>query len=288
MIKGSIVALITPFKENGEIDYEALKNLVEWHVAAGTDAIACCGTTGEDPTLSDAERREVLKVVLETVQKRVPVIMGTGTNNTRTSVANMHEAKEMGAECALVIMPYYNRPTYEGCLAHFEELSRVGFPYIIYYNPIRTGVRLTAEQLGALADLPNVVAIKDASGSVDFTEQLKTLTQVPIFSGDDVIAFEQLKKGAAGVISIVANVVPSEWKEMVHHALAAQYEKSAEIYERLIPLCQSLVIETNPQGVKYAAHLLGKCEPYLRLPLVQPRSTTKSAIESAFAAEKLR
>ncbi len=288
MIKGSIVALITPFKENGEVDYEALKNLVEWHIEAGTDAIACCGTTGEDPTLSEQERREVLQVVLETVRKRVPVIMGTGTNNTRTSVANMVEAKEMGADIALVIMPYYNKPTYEGCLAHFEVLSCVGFPYIIYYNPTRTGGRLTVEQLGALAELPNVVAIKDASGSVDFTEQLKTLTQVPIFSGDDVIAFEQLKRGAAGVISIIANVMPKEWKEMVHSALAGQFEKSAEIYDRLTPLCQSLVIETNPQGVKYAAHLLGKCGPYLRLPLVQPRATTKSAIEGALFAEKFR
>lgn len=287
MIKGSIVALITPFKERGEVDFEALKRLVEWQVEAGTDAIACCGTTGEDPTLSEEERRAVLKVVFETVRKRVPVIMGTGTNNTRTSVSNMYEAKEMGADIALVIMPYYNKPTYEGCLAHFEELSRVGFPYIIYYNPSRTGGRLTVEQLGALADLPNVVAIKDASGSVEFTEQLKTMTQVPIFSGDDVIAFEQIKKGAAGVISIVANIMPREWKEMIDLALEGQFEKSAEIYEKLMPLCQSLVIETNPQGVKYAAHLLGKCGPYLRLPLVQPRATTKSAIEGALFAEKL-
>ena len=288
MFSGSIVAIITPFKENGDLDLDALKKLVQWHLQVGTDAIVCCGTTGEDPTLSDEERTAVIKIVLETVCKKVPVIAGVGTNDTRSTVERTREAKELGVDAALVIMPYYNRPTFEGCLAHFTEVSKVGLPAVIYYQPGRTGVSLTAQQIAALGDLPCMAAIKDASGIVNFIDELKVHTKLPIFSGDDVIALEQLKKGAAGVISIVANIIPAEWKEMVHFSLKGEFRRAQEIFTRVFPLCSSLVIETNPQGVKYAAHLLGKSSPHLRLPLVQPRESTKLAIEKALLAKKLR
>jgi 4-hydroxy-tetrahydrodipicolinate synthase len=288
MFKGSFVAIITPFKEDGDLDLDALKKLVEWHIESGTDAIVCCGTTGEDPTLSDEERTLVIKTVLETTRKRAPVIAGTGTNNTRSTVEQTREALEMGVDAALVIMPYYNRPTFEGCVAHFTEVGKVGLPVIIYYNPVRTGVRLTGKQLAALGDLPGMAAIKDASGSVDFIDTLNPHTKLPIFSGDDALAFDQLKKGASGVISVIANLIPVEWKEMVHLALKGDFIQSQEIFEKVLPLCQALMIETNPQGVKYAVHLLGKSRPDLRLPLVQPRDSTKLAIENALFAEKLR
>lgn len=281
MFKGSIVALITPFQENGDVDLEALKNLVEWHIEQGTDAIVCCGTTGEAPTLSDEEHFVIFKTAIKTANKRLKIIAGTGTYDTRHTVDRTHKALRLGADGALVVMPYYNRPTFEGCLAHFTEVGRVGLPTIIYYNPGRTCVRLTAEQLGVIGDLPSMVGIKDASGTTDFIQALKLHTKLPIYSGDDILAWDHLKAGAQGVISIVANIIPREWKEMIHAYLDGHHERSQKLFERLLPLCQSLVIETNPQGVKYAASLLGKSTPYLRLPLVQPRELTRQAIQRA-------
>lgn len=281
MFKGSIVALITPFQDNGELDLEALKKLVEWHIEQGTDAIVCCGTTGESPTLSDEEHFAIFKTAIETANKRVPIIAGTGTYNTRHTVYRTREALRLGADGALIVMPYYSRPTFEGCLAHFTEAGRVGLPTIIYYHPGRTGVRLTAEQLAAIGNLPSMVGIKEASGTPDFIQALKLHTPLPIYSGDDTLALDHLKAGAQGVISIVANLVPREWKEMVHAYLNGNDEKSQEAFEKFLPLCQSLVIETNPQGVKYAASLLGISCPYLRLPLVQPKETTRQAIQRA-------
>lgn len=287
MLKGSIVALITPFQENGDVDLQTLKKLVEWHVEQGTDGIVCCGTTGEAPTLSDEEQFAIFKTVIETARKRLKVIAGTGTYNTRHTVERTREALKLGADGALVVMPYYSRPTFEGCLAHFTEVARVGLPTIIYYHPGRTGVRLTAEQLGAIGALPSMAGIKEASGTTDFIHLLKQQTHLPIYSGDDTLALDHLKAGAQGVISIVANLIPQEWKEMIHAFLRGDQDRSQEIFKQLRPLCESLVIETNPQGVKYAASLLGRTTPYLRLPLVQPRESTQEAIKQALLLHEL-
>lgn len=283
MLKGSLVAIVTPFTESGELDLDALKKLALWHVEAGTDGIVCCGTTGEDPTLSDEERTLVIKTVIEAVGKRVPVIAGAGTNDTRTTVQRTQEAKELGADAALVIIPYYNRPTFEGCLAHFTEVGKADLPTIIYYHPLRTGVTLKPKELAALGDLPSMVGIKDCSNSLEYLDELMKCTKLPIFTGVDVPTFDQLKKGIAGVISVVANIIPGEWKEMVHFCLSGEFDRAQEIFEKLLPLCLALEIETNPHGIKYAVHLLGKCSPHLRLPLVQPREATKAALRSVFS-----
>lgn len=281
MLKGSYVALITPFKENGDLDLEALEKLVEWQIESGTDGIICCGTTGEDPTLSDEDCKVVIKTVVKTARKRVTVIAGTGTCATHSTVERTREASRLGVDGVLVIVPYYSRPTFEGCLAHYTEVGKVGTPTIIYYNPARTGCRLTAAQIGAISHLPSMAGIKDSSGTTDLIEELKTHTQLPIMSGDDVVAFEHLKRGASGVISIIANVIPTEWKEMIDLSLKGDFAGAQVIFEKCLPLCQSVVIEPNPQGIKYAAHVLGKCRPDLRLPLVQPRESTKLIIETA-------
>lgn len=288
MFKGSFVAIITPFKENEDLDLDALKKMVERQIESGTDGILCCGSTGEDPTLSDEERVLVIKTVLETARKRVSIFAGTGTNDTRTTVERTREAKELGVDAALVMIPYYNRPTFEGCLAHFTEVGKVGLPTIIYYHPGRTGVRLTTEQLAAVADLPCMAAIKDCSCSVDYLIELGKLTQKPIVSGVDCLVFDQLKNGTVGVISVVGNIIPLEWNEMVHLCLRGDFIQAQEIFEKVFPLCEALEIETNPHGVKYAMHLIGKCRPDLRLPLVQPRESTKLAIEKALLAHQLR
>ncbi len=288
MFKGSMVALITPFKESGEIDVENLRELVQRQVKHETDAIVCCATTGEAPTLSPEEHTLVVKTVIEAVKKRIGVIVGTGTYDTRVTVRRTEEALRMGADGALVVMPYYNRPTFEGCLAHFTEVGRVGLPTIIYYHPGRTGVRLTAEQLGEISRLPSMVGIKDCSGNLDFIRALRFHTQLPIFSGDDTLAFAHLKEGAQGVISPVANLIPVEWKEMIHCFLKGDIKRAQELFETYLPLCEAVVIENNPQGLKYAAHLLGLCAPYLRLPLVQIRESSKEVIRQALQRNLLK
>ena len=279
MLRGSFVAIITPFHENGDLDLETLKKLVEWQIESGTDGIVCCGTTGEDPMLSDEECKIVIKTVVQTARKRVLVIAGTGTCATHSTVERTREAYRLGVDGVLVIVPYYSRPTIEGCLAHYTEVGKVGIPTIIYYNPARTGFHLTAQQVGALSEIPSMAGIKDSSGSTEFIDGLKLYTKLPILSGDDVVSFDHLKKGASGVISIIANVIPSEWKEMIHLALEGDFMRSQAIFEKYLPLCKSVVMEPNPQGIKYAAHLLGKSSPTLRLPLVQPRESTRLAIE---------
>ena len=281
MFRGSFAALITPFKEDGSLDLPALETLVSWHVEEGTDVLVVCGTTGESPTLSEEEHLTIFEVAIKIAAGRMKVVAGTGTYDTRKSVERTEKALRLGADAALVVIPYYSRPTFAGCLAHFREIGKVGLPTIIYYHPGRAGIRLTAEQLGEIGALPGMAGIKDASGAVDFIETLQKHTSLPIYSGDDTLALEHLKRGAKGVVSIVANIVPRRWKEMIHLALEGRFTEAEAIYTCLLPLCQSLVIETNPQGVKYAAHLLGKVAPYLRLPLIEPRPATKQAIAEA-------
>ncbi len=276
MFKGSIVALVTPFTENDLIDVEALKALVNWHVDAGTDAIMCLGTTAETPTLMDEERRLVVGIVMEEVRGRVPVIAGTGCNATAKAVAYTREAKEWGVEGCLVVVPYYNRPTFEGCVRHFEEVAKVGLPMIAYHHPARTGVKLNIQTLLQIAQIENVVAIKEASGDMELAVEL--CAQVNVLCGDDVIALPMLAAGAKGVCSIVANVIPEKWKELVT-------SMSRELAQELLPLCKAMVLEVNPQCVKYALSVMGKCKPYMRLPLLEPREEAKKKIELAIVQQ---
>lgn len=276
MFKGSIVALITPFTKELELDVKALRDLIEWHIEEGTDAIMCCGTTGESPTLSHEEKMQIFQIAVETARGRVPIIAGTGTYDTRVSVQNTKEAKELGVDGCLIVVPYYNRPTPEGCLAHYREVSKVGLPFIIYHHPARTGITLSAENLAEIASLPHAVGIKEGSGGLEITKRLRELTNVPVFSGDDDITLSLMDLGAAGGISIVANVIPGIWKQIVQ-------TRSQSLCDQVAPLFKSLVIETNPQGVKYALSLLKRSSAFLRLPMVQPRQSTKEQIEQALS-----
>jgi 4-hydroxy-tetrahydrodipicolinate synthase len=278
MFRGSIVALVTPFNARGEVNFEVLGELVAWHCELGTDAIVLCGTTGEAPTLSHEETIQIFKEGVLAAKGRVPIIAGTGTYDTITSLQLTREAKEAGADAALVVLPYYSRPTPEGCFQHFQELSKVGFPLIVYHHPGRIGFKLAVQDLARISQIPHVVAIKDATGDLDYALELMQQTQTPILSGDDTLVLPQMASGAVGVISIVANLIPREWKALTTLLLSNQLSEGREFFNRFYPLVKSMVLETNPQCVKYALGAMDKCLPGLRLPLVEPKDAVKQQI----------
>ncbi len=278
MFQGSMVALITPFTEENEIDTETLVELVEWHIAQGTDVIMCCGTTGEAPTLSDDEQLRVIATCVTAARKRVPIVAGTGTYDTRKSVELTREAKALGADGCLVVVPYYSRPTPEGCLVHYKHVADVGLPVIVYHHPGRTGIRLSAAVLSQICEHPSVVGVKDASGDVGLIRELKERTDKMLLTGDDLLLLPSIEQGAVGVVSIVANVIPKEWQACVAAAMRGEKAQAEALFSKYKGLCQALVLETNPQGVKYAMEVMGKSLGSLRLPLVEPRAETKEEI----------
>jgi 4-hydroxy-tetrahydrodipicolinate synthase len=281
VFSGSIVSLVTPFTEAGVVDYAAIERLVEEHVQQGTDGIVCCGTTGESPTLSAEEKQEIFRTVIRAAKGRIPIIAGTGTNSTTSSVRATEEAMESGASGALVVVPYYNRPTPEGCIAHFRAVASVGLPVIVYHHPGRTGLHLSAPVLAEICALPGVVALKEASGSIPFAAEVRSLTPTTLLSGDDPLTAAIIELGGSGVISVVANVIPGAWKKFVTLLRAGKKQEAGEVYTQYKRLCEAMVLETNPQCVKYALSLMGKCHPDMRLPLVTPRKETRERIGSA-------
>ncbi|MGR3912591.1 MAG: 4-hydroxy-tetrahydrodipicolinate synthase [Candidatus Rhabdochlamydia sp.] len=286
MFKGSITALVTPFKENQDIDFLQLTRLIELQIEAKTDALVCCGTTGESPTLSDEEHFLIFETAVKTARGRIPIIAGTGTFSTAHTVYRTQEAFKRGVDAALVIVPYYNRPSFEGCLAHFAALDHVGLPLIIYHHPGRTGVTLQDHELATLGDLPSVIGIKEASGSCDTIQFLHQNTSLKIYSGDDALAFSHLESGADGVISIVSNILPGSWRDMIHAFFEHDFITSETIFERMLPLCKALVMETNPQGIKYALSLVGDTLDVMRLPLIPPKYSTQLHIQAVLNSFK--
>ena len=279
MFTGSIVAIITPFSSCGEIDWSAFRALIDWHIEEGTDAIVVCGTTGESPTLSCEEQMELIRVAVQHARGRVPIIAGTGTNDTKTSIYKTAEAKKAGVDAALLIFPYYNRPGFEGCLRHFSAIAECNLPMLLYHHPGRTGVKMSAEQLAELSQIASVVGIKEASGSVAYAKEVMKLTSTPLYSGDDALALSTIAAGGKGVISVAANIIPGQWKDCVHAALQQDEKRAGDLFSYYEALCSSLFLETNPQCIKYALSLLGRCTPTLRLPLVEPSPTNRKIIE---------
>jgi 4-hydroxy-tetrahydrodipicolinate synthase len=269
MFTGSMVALVTPFK-NGQVDWPALEGLVDFHLKSGTDGIVPCGTTGESATLSHQEHDDVIKAVIRTVNKRVPVIAGTGSNSTDEAVRLTREAEKSGADGALMISPYYNRPTQEGIYQHYKKVaSEVGIPIIVYNIPGRTGSKIEPETLARLAEIDNIAGVKEATGSVDQAIDVIRLCgdRLAVFSGEDSLIFSLMALGGKGVISTVANVAPKQTAELTTACLLGNWEKGRELQLALIPLIRSLFIETNPIPVKTALSLMGRCSGELRLPL---------------------
>lgn len=271
MFAGSLVALVTPFK-NGRVDEQRLAELIEWHIASGTHGIVPCGTTGESATLSHEEHTQVVRFVVKQVKKRVPVVAGTGSNSTAEAIRLTREAQEVGADGALMISPYYNRPTQEGIYQHYKAVAQAapGFPIIFYNIPGRTGSNIEPSTMARLAEIDNIVGVKEAAGSIDQVLNIIAACgdKLAILSGEDSLTFSMMSLGGKGVISTAANVAPREMADLANLCLSKQWEKAAQLQIKLLPLIRALFIETNPIPAKTALALMGKCEPELRFPLV--------------------
>ncbi len=264
---GSIPAIVTPFKD-GQVDLDALSTLVDWQIAEGSSAIVACGTTGESPTLTPEERASVVRTVVQRSHGRVPVLAGTGTNDTRTTIAATRAAREWGADAALVVTPYYNKPTQEGLFLHYEAVSKAtDLPVMLYNVPGRTGVSFTPETVARIAKLPRVVAIKEAGGSLDFVSQLRTLSDIAIVSGEDSLTFPMICMGAVGVVSVLANVMPRETAALCAKAIAGDLAGARAIHQRVFPVIKALFIESSPIPAKTALKLMGRGNGEVRLPL---------------------
>jgi 4-hydroxy-tetrahydrodipicolinate synthase len=269
MFSGSMVALVTPFKD-GKVDWRSLESLVDFHIQNGTHGIVPCGTTGESATLTHDEHDEVIEAVIRAVNKRVPVIAGTGSNSTDEAVRLTRAAEQAGADGALMISPYYNRPTQEGIYQHYKKVAAaVGIPIIVYNIPGRTGSKIEPETLARMAEIKNIAGVKEATGSVDQAIDVIRLCgdNLAVYSGEDSLTFSLMALGGKGVISTVANITPKEMSQLAEACLNGNWEKGRELQLKLVPLIRSVFIETNPIPVKTALSLMGKCGPELRLPL---------------------
>ncbi len=268
MFSGSIVALVTPFTKDGAIDFDTYGNLVDWHLAEGTNAIVPCGCTGEAATLSHDEQKQCIRFVTERVAGKVPVIAGTGSNSTAEAISLTRFAKEAGADAALLITPYYNKPTPAGQIAHFTAVAKaVDIPIILYNVPGRTGTNVLPKTVAALSAVPNIVAIKEAAGSVDQVSQILSECDITVLSGDDSLTMPMMAVGASGVISVAANVMPARTAQMCASMAQGDVATARKIHLEMFALFKSLFIETNPMPVKAALARMGRIENNLRLPL---------------------
>jgi 4-hydroxy-tetrahydrodipicolinate synthase len=282
MFRGSIPALVTPFK-NGEVDYDTLKQLVEWHIAEGSHGLVPVGTTGESPTLSHAEHRAVVEAVVKTAAGRIPVIAGAGSNNTRESIDLVNHAKAVGADAALVVTPYYNKPTQRGLIAHYTALNACGLPIVIYNIPGRSVIDMTPETMGELAKLDNIVGVKDATGKIERVSMQRASCGKGFIqlSGEDATALGFNAHGGVGCISVTANVAPMLCAAFQEATLAGDYAKALDYQDRLMPLHEAIFVEPGLVGAKYGLSVLGKCAPEVRSPLTEALDSTKAQIEAA-------
>jgi 4-hydroxy-tetrahydrodipicolinate synthase len=283
MLIGSLVALVTPFK-NGQVDVDTLKKLVEWHIEQGTHGLVPVGTTGESPTLTHEEHEMVVTETVKAAAGRVPVVAGAGSNNTAESLRHMKHAKAVGADAALVVTPYYNKPTQEGLYAHFATLhDAVELPIVIYNIPPRSVVDMSPKTMGELAKLPRIIGVKDATGDLSRVSQQRITCGVDFLqiSGEDATAHGFNAQGGVGCISVTANVAPALCSALQSACLAGDYAKALEIQDRLMPLHQAVFTEPGLVGVKFAMSELGLCSDEVRLPLTPLTEGTKDLLRAA-------
>ncbi len=289
MFKGSFVALITPFA-NGGIDKEGFQAFVDWQVNEGTHGLVPCGTTGESPTLSHDEHMLVTELCVEAAAGRVPVLAGTGSNSTEEAVMLTRHAKKAGCDGALVVTPYYNKPTQEGLYQHYKTIAdECALPIVIYNIPARSVVDMSVETMARLAEHPNVVGVKDATAKIErVSKQRRAMGEDFIqLSGEDATALAVMAHGGHGCISVTGNVAPRACSEFQEACLSGDFKAALAIQDRLMPLHEALFVETSPAPVKYAASLLGKCQPTVRLPLVEVMEGTKTQVKAAMQSAGL-
>ena len=288
IFEGAGVALVTPFKENGEVNYSKLEELVEEQIAGGTDAIIACGTTGESSTMTHEEHLDVIEYVCQVTKKRIPVVAGTGSNCTETAVYLSQEAERRGADGLLLVTPYYNKATQKGLIAHFTEIAQsVKLPVLLYHIPSRTGVTMQPETMASLyKNGENIVGVKEASGNFSTIAELMSLTDgaIDLYSGNDDQIVPLLSMGGKGVISVLSNVAPSQTHQICASYFAGDVKTSAALQLQAIPLIQALFCEVNPIPVKAALNLMGKNVGPMRMPLTEMEPQNQERLKEAMKA----
>jgi 4-hydroxy-tetrahydrodipicolinate synthase len=284
MIKGSLVAIVSPMHDDGSLDFDAYRRLIDWHVAEGTSAIVAVGTTGESPTVTPSEHGELIKVAVEAAAGRVPVIAGTGGNSTAEAIELTRHAKHVGADATLQVVPYYNKPTQEGLYQHFRKIAEtVDLPVILYNVPSRTVADMSTETTGRLAQVPGIVGLKDATG--DLARGAQLLKYLPpsfaLYSGNDDSALALMLLGGHGVISVTANVAPRQMSEMCAAALAGDLKRARRLNAELLPLHFKLFVEPNPVPAKWALAKAGRIDGGIRLPLVPLSKQNEAIVQGA-------
>ena len=284
MLKGSLVALITPMNQDGSINYEQLHDLIDWHIENGTDGIVAVGTTGESATLPVEEHLAVIEATVKHVNKRVPVIAGTGANNTVEAIALSKAAEHAGADYTLSVVPYYNKPSQEGIYQHFKAIAEAtSIPMVIYNVPGRTVVSMSNDTILRLAEIPNIVGVKEASGNIG--KNIELINSVPegfaVLSGDDPTGLPFMLCGGHGVVTVAANVAPKLFADMCRAALEGDIATARRLNEQLIPIYNTMFCEPSPAAPKWGLSLLGKCEPHVRLPLVALTEAGQAKVRAA-------
>jgi 4-hydroxy-tetrahydrodipicolinate synthase len=281
--QGSFVAMVTPFR-NGKVDEAKLRELVEFHVTHGTDGLIPCGTTGESPTLNHDEHRRVVEIVVEAARGRIRVVAGTGSNSTSEAIDMTKHAERAGASGALVVNPYYNKPTQDGLYRHFRAVAEsVAIPILLYNIQSRTAINVETDTMARLArDVKNIVGVKEASGSLDQMSQVIAACgpDFSVLSGDDNITLPLLSIGGGGVVSVIANIVPRETAELVHAALDGDWKRAREVHYRLFPLARAAFLETNPIPIKEAMAMAGMLEPEFRLPMCRMSDANREKLRA--------
>ncbi len=287
MFKGSFVAIVTPFK-NGKIDEKKFRELIKFHLENGTDGIVPCGCTGEAATLHHSEQKHLMEITMDAVGGKVPVVTGAGSNNTEEALDLTTHAKKVGANGALLITPYYNKPTPEGQYRHYATIAKkVDIPIVLYNVPGRTGISIKPETVARLNKIDNIVAIKEASGSLDQVSQILSLCDITVLSGDDSLTLPMMSVGGKGVISVAANIVPAKVAAMVKLFLAGDVEKAREIHYELMPIFKAMFIETNPIPVKQSLALMKRIDPEWRMPLCPPTPETLEKLKGVLKTKGL-
>ncbi|UOO76542.1 4-hydroxy-tetrahydrodipicolinate synthase [Neisseria sp. Dent CA1/247] len=290
MLKGSLVALVTPMNQDGSVNFDQLKALIDWHIESGTDAIVAVGTTGESATLPVEEHLAVIEATVKHVNKRVPVVAGTGANNTTEAIELSKAAQQLGADYTLSVVPYYNKPSQEGIYRHFKAIAEAAsIPMIIYNVPGRTVVNMSDETILRLAEIPNIIGVKEASG--DIGRETELINRVPegfaVYSGDDPTAMAFMLCGGDGVISVAANVAPKPFADMCRAAIQGDIATARALNKQLIPVYNVMFCEPSPAAPKWALAELGKCSPHVRLPIVELSSDGQDKVQNALKEANL-
>jgi 4-hydroxy-tetrahydrodipicolinate synthase len=289
-LNGSIVALVTPMNPDGAVDYKTLRKLIDWHINQGTDCIGVVGTTGESPTVSVDEHREIIRVAVEQSNKRVPIMAGCGANSTREAIELAEFAAQVGADCQLQVVPYYNKPTQEGQFQHFKAIAQaVDLPMVLYNVPGRTVADLQHDTVMRLAQVPGIVGIKEASGNIERAQWLirETPAHFAVYSGDDPTAVALMLCGGQGNVSVSANIAPRLMHELCVAAMKGDVKAAMDIQFKLLPIHKNLFIEANPIPVKWAMARMGLCGPTLRLPMTPMAAQFEATLEAALKSSGL-